>query len=86
MLRQIPIDHNNDEAGTYKNRYWVTTKYYQSGGPIFLYDVGESSAYRTAQHMLGESSFLRDYLQEFHGIGIVWEHRFDWSIFINFKY
>jgi hypothetical protein len=54
----------------------VTTKYYKSGGPVFLYDVGESSAYSSAQHMLGESTFFREYLEEFGGLGIVWEHRF----------
>ncbi|EED14230.1 serine peptidase, family S28, putative [Talaromyces stipitatus ATCC 10500] len=72
----IPIDHDNHTVGTYRNRYWVTTKYYRSGGPVFLYDVGESSAYSSAQHMLGESSFLREFLQEFGGVGIVWEHRY----------
>ncbi|KAF3385804.1 putative extracellular serine carboxypeptidase [Talaromyces pinophilus] len=72
----IPIDHDNHTVGTYKNRYWVTTKYYKSGGPVFLYDVGESSAYSSAQHMLGESTFFREYLEEFGGLGIVWEHRY----------
>lgn len=72
----MPIDHDNHTIGTYKNRYWVTTKYYRSGGPVFLYDVGESSAYSSAQHMLGESSFFREYLEEFGALGIVWEHRF----------
>lgn len=43
---------------------------------MFLYDVGESSAYSSAQHMLGESSFLQSFLEDFGGIGIVWEHRF----------
>lgn len=43
---------------------------------MFLYDVGESSAYSTAQHMLGEAAFFREYLEEFGGLGIVWEHRF----------
>lgn len=43
---------------------------------MFLYDVGESSAYSSAQHMLGESAFFREYLKEFGGLGIVWEHRF----------
>jgi hypothetical protein len=54
----------------------VNTKYYKSGGPVFLYDVGESSAYGSAQHMLGETAFFKEFLQEFGGLGIVWEHRF----------
>ncbi|QGA21468.1 hypothetical protein EYB26_009179 [Talaromyces marneffei] len=72
----IPIDHDNHTIGTYKNRYWVTTKYYKPGGPVFLYDVGESSAYNSAQHMLGEAAFFKEFLEEFGGLGIVWEHRY----------
>ncbi|OKL62228.1 hypothetical protein UA08_02156 [Talaromyces atroroseus] len=72
----IPIDHNNHTLGTYRNRYWVSTNYYRSGGPVFVYDVGESSAYSSAQGMLGQSSFFRSFLEEFGGIGIVWEHRY----------
>ncbi|CRG88683.1 chlorohydrolase family protein [Talaromyces islandicus] len=73
----IPIDHDNHTRGTYENRYWVSTKYYKSGGPVFVYDVGESSAYSTAQSMLSnDSTFVGSLLKEFGGVGIIWEHRY----------
>lgn len=51
-------------------------EYYKPGGPVFVYDVGESAAYDTAQALLsGRSKFLVSFLQEFGAVGIVWEHR-----------
>lgn len=61
----------------YNNRYWVTDEFYQKGGPVFIYDVGESDAESSANSILGNStSFLREIMAEFGGMGIVWEHRF----------
>ena len=41
----IPIDHYNvSDDRTYKNRYWVNSKYYKSGGPVFYFDSGEQNA------------------------------------------
>ncbi|KAJ5116728.1 hypothetical protein N7456_001076 [Penicillium angulare] len=73
----IPIDHNNSAIGTYKNRYWVQDKYYVKGGPVFVYDVGESTAESSAKLQLGnETSFFATMLQEHGAMGIVWEHRY----------
>ncbi|KAJ5152739.1 uncharacterized protein N7482_009217 [Penicillium canariense] len=73
----IPIDHNDVSVGTYANRYWVNDQYYQKGGPVFVYDVGEAGAESTAKQFLGNStSFLSEMLKEFGGIGIAWEHRY----------
>jgi len=64
-------------VGEYLNRYWVSEEHYKAGGPVFVYDVGESSAESSAQGHLGNSSsFFYQMLQDFHGIGIIWEHRF----------
>ena len=42
----IPIDHYNaSDTRTYKNRYWVNSKYYKPGGPVFYFDAGEQNAY-----------------------------------------
>ena len=75
---QIPIDHGNESVGTYQNRYWVNEQYYRPGGPIFVYDVGEASAESSAMAYLAanKTTFLSDILEEFNGMGIVWEHRF----------
>ncbi|KAH8689890.1 putative serine peptidase, family S28 [Talaromyces proteolyticus] len=73
----IPIDHDNYTLGTYQNRYWVSTKYYKPGGPVFVYDVGETSAESSARSMLSsDSTFVGSLLKDFGGIGIVWEHRY----------
>ncbi|KAJ5299223.1 hypothetical protein N7476_010780 [Penicillium atrosanguineum] len=73
----IPIDHNDTSVGTYNNRYWVNDEHYQKGGPVFIYDVGESDAESSAHSLLGNStSFLSGLLSEFGAMGIVWEHRY----------
>ncbi|CAG7921513.1 unnamed protein product [Penicillium olsonii] len=73
----LPIDHENPALGEYLNRYWASEEFYKPGGPVFVYDVGEASAAEVGPKMLGNSSsFLGQMLQEFNGIGIVWEHRY----------
>ncbi|KAJ5537733.1 Serine peptidase family S28 [Penicillium frequentans] len=73
----MPIDHTNSSVGTYKNRYWVQEEYYQQGGPVFIYDVGESTAESAAKVQLGNStSMFVEMLAENGAMGIVWEHRY----------
>ncbi|KAJ5999392.1 hypothetical protein N7451_007202 [Penicillium sp. IBT 35674x] len=73
----MPIDHTNSSVGTYKNRYWVQEEYYQQGGPVFIYDVGESTAENAAKIQLGNStSMFVEMLAENGAMGIVWEHRY----------
>lgn len=74
---QIPIDHNDSSVGTYQNCYWVNEEHYTPGGPVFVLDSGESSGDTMAEHMLFNSStFFGNVLEEFHGMGLVWEHRY----------
>jgi hypothetical protein len=73
---QIPIDHNDLSKGTFLIRYWVSTKFYQSGGPVFVYDTGEGDGSESVERMFERpSSFMGQLLEEFHGFGILWEHR-----------
>lgn len=66
-----------DWHGTFYNRFWVSSRTYKPGAPVFLYDVGESDASTNALYRLqDESSFFRQIVEQYHGIGIVWEHRF----------
>lgn len=74
-IEQLPIDHDDPSVGTYENRYWVNDQYYQRGGPVFVYDVGEASAEASAKHLCNSTSFLVEMLDDFGAIGIVWEHR-----------
>jgi hypothetical protein len=81
---QLPVDNfyasKNQAAdwhGTFYNRFWVSSRTYKPGAPVFLYDVGESDASTNALYRLqDESSFFRQLVEQYHGIGIVWEHRF----------
>ncbi|KAJ5774893.1 hypothetical protein N7457_009789 [Penicillium paradoxum] len=73
----LPIDHSNSSVGDYLNRYWVSEKHYKEGGPVFVYDGGESTAAVPARtHLSNTTSFFYQLLEEFGGMGIVWEHRY----------
>ncbi|PYH92963.1 hypothetical protein BO71DRAFT_455971 [Aspergillus ellipticus CBS 707.79] len=73
----IPLDHDNVSAGTYQNRFWVNDEFFEPGKPIMLYDVGETNAEATAYaHLTSSLSFFKLMLEEFHAMGIVWEHRY----------
>jgi hypothetical protein len=81
---ELPIDNfapSKNQAyayhGTFYNRYWVSSRAYKPGSPIFIYDVGESDASTNALFRLTDStSFFRQLVEQYNGIGIVWEHRF----------
>jgi hypothetical protein len=78
----LPLDNfakNKDYSyyGTFNNRYWVSTAAYKLGGPVFLYDAGEADAAPNAVFRLSnETSFFKQLVDKFSGIGIVWEHRY----------
>ncbi|KAL5340879.1 serine carboxypeptidase S28-domain-containing protein [Aspergillus crustosus] len=72
----LPIDHENPSLGTYQNRFWANDDYYRPGGPVFLYDAGETDAGSSSSHLVSNTSFFRAMMQEFNAIGIVWEHRY----------
>lgn len=69
------IDHNNPQAGTFKQRYYHTWQYYVAGGPIVLLTPGESN-------MDGFWGYLTNFTitgriaQDHGGAGVVLEHRF----------
>jgi hypothetical protein len=81
---ELPIDNfaaskNQpfDYHGTFWNRYWVSSRAYKPGSPVFLYDVGEADASTNALFRLQDpTSFFRQLVEKYNGIGIVWEHRF----------
>lgn len=50
---------------------------YRPGGPVFLWDIGEANAATSALWRLQSStSVFPQLLEQFGGIGIIWEHRF----------
>ncbi|KAK8153232.1 peptidase S28 [Phyllosticta citribraziliensis] len=75
----MPLDHFDGGTNrTFLNRYWVSdANYLGQGLPVFVYDVGEANAEEYAPNILGNgSSFFRRMVDDFGGIGIVWEHRY----------
>ena len=77
---ELPIDHFGGAEGTFENRYWVAETGYRRGGPVFIYDGGEGDASPFAVYELqSNTSFFKQIVNQFGGIGIVWEHRYGYD-------
>lgn len=89
---ELPIDNfakNKNQPfsyhGTFFNRFWVAESAYKPGGPVFIYDVGEADAEPNALFRLqNETSFFKQLVDSYGGVGIVWEHRFCKCSELNF--
>ncbi|KAF2649649.1 hypothetical protein K491DRAFT_610346 [Lophiostoma macrostomum CBS 122681] len=79
---ELPIDHNDTSAtlngsNTFWHRYWVDDEFYQDGGPVFIYDVGELDGSTKYENFLtNDTVYFRQLMRNYSGIGIVWEHRY----------
>ncbi|KAN0108655.1 Serine carboxypeptidase S28 domain containing protein [Hyaloscypha variabilis] len=78
---ELPIDHfNPQDTRTFKNRYWLNDTFYEKGGPVFLYDAGEAGVPSgAAQRLLNNDQIVfapLELAKKYHGMAIVWEHRF----------
>ncbi|KAA1473365.1 hypothetical protein DENSPDRAFT_839826 [Dentipellis sp. KUC8613] len=69
------IDHNNPSLGTFAQRYWFDWEYYQPGGPVVLFNPGESNA-EVYTGYLTNMTITGLIAQQEHGVTIVLEHRF----------
>jgi hypothetical protein len=73
----LKLDHFGKSKETFNNRFWVAESGYKPGGPVFIYDVGEANAEPNALFRLqNTTSFFKQIVDQFGGIGIAWEHRF----------
>ena len=77
----IPLDHfNSSDLRTFQNHYWMNDAFYERGGPIFFYDAGEAGlSDRGAKLALGDPDVRFapvELAKKYHGIAIMWEHRF----------
>ena len=87
----LPINHNGPSPPpyTFQNRFWVLDTFWRPGGPVFVFDTGESpGGFVYSQYITNSSSFFNQYLREFNGLGILWEHRYygesaPWKIELN---
>ncbi|EIM80278.1 peptidase S28 [Stereum hirsutum FP-91666 SS1] len=78
---QIPIDHfgTTNNTDSFANRFWVNDTYYESGGPVFLFDSGEQDAEPLLPYYLQEYHGLSATMRlakRYNGLAILWEHRF----------
>ncbi|KAI0644791.1 peptidase S28 [Trametes meyenii] len=69
------IDHSNPSLGTFRQRYWHTYEFYESGGPIILFTPGETDASAYWSY-LTNSTLNGRVAQELNGATVVLEHRF----------
>jgi hypothetical protein len=73
----LPLDHFNfTDDRTFSNRFWINTTFYQPGGPVFFYDAGERGVSDNQTVLTSTSHPLMRLTKAFHGIAIVWEHRY----------
>lgn len=74
---KVPLDHFGQNKQTFFNQYWVAESGYKKGGPVFIYDFGEANASTNAiARLQNPASFFKQIVDQYGGIGIVWEHRF----------
>ncbi|CAG8445849.1 12593_t:CDS:2 [Ambispora gerdemannii] len=67
-----PIDHYNKNQGQLKQRYFVNSTFYKSGGPVFLYIGGESAVKTSTVEYSGASELAAS----LNGLLVVVEHRY----------
>ncbi|KAK4505529.1 hypothetical protein PRZ48_003492 [Zasmidium cellare] len=74
----MPVDHfNSGNNATYENRFWVDSTYYQPGGPVVLFNNGESGVGAdTLSTYLGSNSANMEIAKNFNGMAVVFEHRY----------
>ncbi|KAK4162907.1 peptidase S28 [Cladorrhinum sp. PSN259] len=71
------IDHSNPSLGTFKQRYWYGTEFWNGpGSPIFLINMGEQSAEGFNVTWLSEQHLPGRFARETGGAVIIMEHRY----------
>ncbi|KAF9450668.1 hypothetical protein P691DRAFT_809949 [Macrolepiota fuliginosa MF-IS2] len=70
------VDHNDPSRGTFKQRFWHTWEFYESGGPIILMTPGETNADGYANSYLTNRTINGQIAQQHSGSAIILEHRF----------
>ncbi|KAJ3828136.1 peptidase S28 [Lentinula raphanica] len=83
LFIDMPLDHfansTVDGVATFKNRYWINATYYETGGPVFIFDSGEQDAAPLGPYYLQEYHGLSATMRlakRYGGLAILWEHRY----------
>lgn len=71
-----PIDHTDLSQGTFKQRYWISTRHYVpgSGGPVIVLDGGETSGEDRLPFL--DTGIVEILTNATGGVGVVLEHRY----------
>ncbi|KAF8586289.1 peptidase S28 [Ramaria rubella] len=69
-----PLNHFDSSNYTFLQRYWVSTRHYQKGGPVFVLDGGETSGEDRLPFL--DTGILDILAEATNGLGIVLEHRY----------
>ena len=65
------LPHDN---GTFKQRYFFDSTYYQPGGPVFLYIGGETDGPSRFSNL--ETGIIQILMEAFNGLGVILENRY----------
>ncbi|KAH8835052.1 peptidase S28 [Flagelloscypha sp. PMI_526] len=71
-----PVDHFNASYGTFKQRYWVSTRHYTAGGsgPVIVLDGGETSGEDRLPFL--DTGIVDILARATNGVGVILEHRY----------
>ncbi|CAO3668619.1 unnamed protein product [Rhizopus microsporus] len=69
-----PVDHFSKNSSTFKHRYWANTEWYHPGGPVIIYNAGETAADERSFYVTNSS--MAELAKRLQGIIVVMEHRF----------
>ncbi|KAI0762442.1 peptidase S28 [Fomes fomentarius] len=69
-----PLDHFSDTGLSFEQRYWVSDRHYQAGGPVIVFETGESSG--TSRIPILDTGIIDILANATNGLGVILEHRY----------
>ncbi|KAK1227719.1 Serine carboxypeptidase S28 [Marasmius sp. AFHP31] len=78
-----PVDHFDKSQGTFKQRYWFSTRHYKAGagGPVFVLDGGETSGQDRLPFL--DTGIVDILSKATGGVGVILEHRYYGTSFVT---
>ncbi|KAJ7617733.1 peptidase S28 [Roridomyces roridus] len=69
-----PLDHFTDTGFTWNQRYFVNSRHYKPGGPVFVLDGGETSVTDRLPYL--DTGIVDILASATNGLGVILEHRY----------
>lgn len=75
---RLPVDHfNSSNTDTYSNRFWLDLTHYKPGGPVVVFNHGESGVGSgVLKTYFGANASNMAIVRRYNGIAVIWEHRY----------